>query len=90
VVLAEMGDKTQFLAMAFAIRHNVYKVFLGFSWLSREFAITATVGQLLKSHTYLTPEQNCKKLLRKRKQLNMAESKKNNTVVMLLVVSWFL
>jgi putative Ca2+/H+ antiporter (TMEM165/GDT1 family) len=29
VVLAEMGDKTQFLAMSFAAKHNVYKVILG-------------------------------------------------------------
>ena len=48
VVLAEMGDKTQFLAMSFATRHNVYKVILGISIaILACFAITVAVGQLL-------------------------------------------
>ena len=48
VVLAEMGDKTQFLAMSFATRHNVYKVLLGISLaIIACFAITVAVGQLL-------------------------------------------
>ena len=48
VVLAEMGDKTQFLAMSFATRHNVYKVLLGISIaIVACFAITVAVGQLL-------------------------------------------
>jgi putative Ca2+/H+ antiporter (TMEM165/GDT1 family) len=48
VVLAEMGDKTQFLAMSFATRHNIYKVILGISIaIIASFAITVAVGQLL-------------------------------------------
>ncbi|MGZ4850349.1 MAG: TMEM165/GDT1 family protein, partial [Candidatus Bathyarchaeia archaeon] len=48
VVLAEMGDKTQFLAMSFAARHNIYKVIIGvFLAILASFAITVTVGQLL-------------------------------------------
>ena len=48
VVLAEMGDKTQFLAMSFAARHNVYKVILGvFLAIVANFAITVALGQFL-------------------------------------------
>jgi putative Ca2+/H+ antiporter (TMEM165/GDT1 family) len=48
VVIAEMGDKTQFLAMSFATRHNVYKVLLGiFIAIVACFAITVAVGQIL-------------------------------------------
>jgi putative Ca2+/H+ antiporter (TMEM165/GDT1 family) len=48
VVLAEMGDKTQFLAMSFATRHNVYKVILGITIaILACFAIIVAVGQLL-------------------------------------------
>lgn len=48
VVLAEMGDKTQFLSMAFAARHNVYKVILGITLaIIACFAITVAIGQLL-------------------------------------------
>jgi putative Ca2+/H+ antiporter (TMEM165/GDT1 family) len=48
VVLAEMGDKTQFLAMSFAARHNVYKVILGvFLAIVANFSITVALGQFL-------------------------------------------
>lgn len=48
VVLAEMGDKTQFLAMSLATRNNVYKVILGIAIaIVACFAITVAVGQLL-------------------------------------------
>jgi len=48
IVLAEMGDKTQFLAMSFATRYNVYKViFAVFLATLASFAITVTIGQLL-------------------------------------------
>jgi len=48
VALAEMGDKTQFLAMSFAAKHNVYKVILGISLaILADFAITVVIGQLL-------------------------------------------
>ena len=48
VTLAEMGDKTQFLAMSFATRHNVYKVILGITIaIIACFAITVAVGELL-------------------------------------------
>jgi putative Ca2+/H+ antiporter (TMEM165/GDT1 family) len=48
VVIAEMGDKTQFLAMSLATRHNVYKVLLGiFIAIVACFAITVAVGQIL-------------------------------------------
>jgi putative Ca2+/H+ antiporter (TMEM165/GDT1 family) len=48
IVLAEMGDKTQFLAMSFATRYNAYKVlFAVFLATMANFAITVTVGQLL-------------------------------------------
>ena len=48
VVLAEMGDKTQFVAMTFAAKYNPYKVlsaiFLG---TVANFAIVIVIGQLL-------------------------------------------
>jgi len=48
IVLAEMGDKTQFLAMSFAARYNVYKVLSAvFLATMASFAITVAVGQLL-------------------------------------------
>jgi putative Ca2+/H+ antiporter (TMEM165/GDT1 family) len=48
VTIAEMGDKTQFLAISFAARHNVYKVILGvFLAIIADFAITVAIGQLL-------------------------------------------
>jgi putative Ca2+/H+ antiporter (TMEM165/GDT1 family) len=48
VVLAEMGDKTQFLAMSFATRYNAFKVlFAVFLATMASFAITVTIGQLL-------------------------------------------
>jgi Ca2+/H+ antiporter, TMEM165/GDT1 family len=48
IVLAEMGDKTQFLAMSFATRFNAYKVlFAVFLATVANFAITVTIGQLL-------------------------------------------
>ena len=48
IVLAEMGDKTQFLAMSFATRYNAYKVlFAVFLATMANFAITVTIGQLL-------------------------------------------
>jgi putative Ca2+/H+ antiporter (TMEM165/GDT1 family) len=48
IVLAEMGDKTQFLAMSFATRYNAYKVlFAIFLATMANFAITVAIGQLL-------------------------------------------
>jgi putative Ca2+/H+ antiporter (TMEM165/GDT1 family) len=48
IVLAEMGDKTQFLAISFATRYNAYKVlFAVFLATVASFAITVAVGQLL-------------------------------------------
>lgn len=48
IALAEMGDKTQFLAMSFATRYNSYKVlFAVFFATIANFAITVTIGQLL-------------------------------------------
>jgi Ca2+/H+ antiporter, TMEM165/GDT1 family len=48
VVLAEMGDKTQFLAMSFAARHSVYKVIFGvFLAIVANFALTVALGQFL-------------------------------------------
>jgi Ca2+/H+ antiporter, TMEM165/GDT1 family len=48
VVLAEMGDKTQFVAMTFAAKYNPYKVlFAIFLGTIANFAIVIAVGQLL-------------------------------------------
>ncbi len=48
VVLAEMGDKTQFLAMSFAAQHNIYRVILGVAIaIVANFAITVALGQFL-------------------------------------------
>jgi putative Ca2+/H+ antiporter (TMEM165/GDT1 family) len=48
IVLAEMGDKTQFLAMSFATKNNAYKVlFAVFLATIVNFSITVTIGQLL-------------------------------------------
>jgi Ca2+/H+ antiporter, TMEM165/GDT1 family len=48
VVFAEMGDKTQFVAMTFAAKYNPYKVlFAIFLGTLANFAIVITVGQLL-------------------------------------------
>ena len=48
IVLAEMGDKTQFLAMSFATRYNAFKVlFAVFLATMANFAITVAIGQLL-------------------------------------------
>jgi putative Ca2+/H+ antiporter (TMEM165/GDT1 family) len=48
VVLAEMGDKTQFIAMTFATKFNPYKVlFAVFLATIANFAITVAIGQLL-------------------------------------------
>jgi putative Ca2+/H+ antiporter (TMEM165/GDT1 family) len=48
VVLAEMGDKTQFVAMTFAAKYNPYKVlFAIFLGTIANFAIVIVIGQLL-------------------------------------------
>jgi putative Ca2+/H+ antiporter (TMEM165/GDT1 family) len=48
VVLAEMGDKTQLLAMSFATRYNVYKVlFAVFLATIANHALAVVAGQLL-------------------------------------------
>ena len=48
VVLAEMGDKTQFVAMTFAAKYNPYKVlFAIFLGTLANFAIVIIIGQLL-------------------------------------------
>ena len=48
IVLAEMGDKTQFLAMSFATKNNAFKVlFAVFLATIANFAITVAIGQLL-------------------------------------------
>jgi len=48
VVLAEMGDKTQFVAMTFAAKYNPYKVlFAIFLGTVANFAIVIVLGQLL-------------------------------------------
>ena len=48
VVLAEMGDKTQFVAMTFATKYNPYKViFAIFLATVASFLIVIVVGQLL-------------------------------------------
>jgi putative Ca2+/H+ antiporter (TMEM165/GDT1 family) len=48
IVLAEMGDKTQFVAMSFATKYNPYKVlFAIFLATVANFAIVVVIGQLL-------------------------------------------
>jgi Ca2+/H+ antiporter, TMEM165/GDT1 family len=48
VVLAEMGDKTQLVAMAFAAKYNPYKVlFAIFIAILANFAIVIAIGQVL-------------------------------------------
>lgn len=48
VLVAEMGDKTQFIAMSFATKYNPYKVLLGvFLATIANFSITVVLGQLL-------------------------------------------
>ncbi len=48
VVLAEMGDKTQFVAMTFAAKHNPFKVlFAIFLAIVANFAIVIVIGELL-------------------------------------------
>jgi len=48
IVVAEMGDKTQFLAMSFAAKNNAYKVlFAIFLATMANFSITVVIGQLL-------------------------------------------
>jgi putative Ca2+/H+ antiporter (TMEM165/GDT1 family) len=48
IILAEMGDKTQFIAMSFATKYNPYKVlFAVFLATIANFAIMVVIGQLL-------------------------------------------
>jgi len=48
VVLAEMGDKTQLVAMSFASRYNPFKVLLAiFIAIIANFAIVIAIGELL-------------------------------------------
>ena len=48
IVLAEMGDKTQFLAMSFATRYNAFKVlFAIFLATVLNFGIVVLIGQFL-------------------------------------------
>ena len=48
VLLAEMGDKTQFLAVSMAAKYNAYKVILGiFIAIAANFALTVAIGQIL-------------------------------------------
>lgn len=48
VVLAEMGDKTQFVAMTFATKYNPYKVlFAIFLGTIANFAIVIAIGQVI-------------------------------------------
>ena len=48
IVLAEMGDKTQFIAMSFATKYNPYKVLLAILLATvANFAIVVVIGQLL-------------------------------------------
>jgi Ca2+/H+ antiporter, TMEM165/GDT1 family len=48
VVLAEMGDKTQLVAMSFASRYNPFKVLLAiFIAIVANFAIVIAIGELL-------------------------------------------
>ncbi|MGO8805083.1 MAG: TMEM165/GDT1 family protein [Candidatus Bathyarchaeia archaeon] len=48
IVVAEMGDKTQFIAMSLAAKHNPYKVLLGiFVATVANFAIMVAIGQVI-------------------------------------------
>jgi len=48
IVVAEMGDKTQFLAMSFAAKYNAFKVlFAIFLATVANFSITVAIGQLI-------------------------------------------
>jgi len=48
IVLAEMGDKTQFIAMSLATRYNPYKIiFAIFLATLANFALVIVIGQLL-------------------------------------------
>ena len=48
VVLAEMGDKTQFVAMTFAVKYSPFKVLLAvFLSTIANFAIVIAIGQVL-------------------------------------------
>jgi putative Ca2+/H+ antiporter (TMEM165/GDT1 family) len=48
IIVGEMGDKTQFIAMSFATKYNPYKVLLAiFIATVANFAITVVIGQLL-------------------------------------------
>jgi Ca2+/H+ antiporter, TMEM165/GDT1 family len=50
VVLAEMGDKTQFVAMTFAAKYNPYKVlFAVFLGTIANFAIVIVIGEALSA-----------------------------------------
>ena len=48
IVMGEMGDKTQFIAMSFAAKNNPYKVLLAiFLATLSNFALMVVIGQLL-------------------------------------------
>lgn len=48
IVVAEMGDKTQFLAMSFATKNNAYKVLFAILLATlANFSITVAIGQLI-------------------------------------------
>jgi Ca2+/H+ antiporter, TMEM165/GDT1 family len=48
IVVAEMGDKTQFIAMSLAAKHNPYKVLFGiFLATMANFAIMVVIGQVI-------------------------------------------
>ncbi|HMK93823.1 MAG TPA: TMEM165/GDT1 family protein [Candidatus Limnocylindrales bacterium] len=50
IFLAEMGDKTQFLAMSLATRYNVYKVLYAISLATvLNFGIVVIIGQFITS-----------------------------------------
>ena len=48
ILVAEMGDKTQFIAMSLAAKHNPYKVLFGiFLATVANFAIMVAIGQVI-------------------------------------------
>jgi putative Ca2+/H+ antiporter (TMEM165/GDT1 family) len=48
ILVAEMGDKTQFIAMSLAAKHNPYKVLFGiFLATMANFAIMVVIGQVI-------------------------------------------